>query len=178
MRRRVVLTGIGLISPLGLDRASTWEGLVAGRSGIAPITRFDAAAYSCRFAGEVRGFDVEKYVERLYAGKELVRFSDHTATSLPALQAKIERDRIAGIAWSEAHYERGIGSAAVAVFDFAGSPLGAINVSGPVGAFTAEGRRALIERKIRAAGGEISRRLGWISAELPKPATARALVTG
>ena len=69
MRRRVVLTGIGLISPLGLDRASTWEGLVAGRSGIAPITRFDASAYSCRFAGEVRGFDVEKFVERKEARK-------------------------------------------------------------------------------------------------------------
>jgi DNA-binding IclR family transcriptional regulator len=117
-------------------------------------------------------------VERIFAGKELTRFSDHTATTLPALQAKIERDRLAGIAWSEAHFERGIGSAAVAVFDFAGTPLGAINVSGPVGAFTAEGRRALIERKIRTAGSEISRRLGWIGVEPPKPAATRALVTG
>ena len=69
MRRRVVLTGIGLVTPLGLDRASTWEGLVAGRSGIGPLTRFDASAFSCRFAGEVRGFDVEKYVERKEARK-------------------------------------------------------------------------------------------------------------
>src|SRR5512139_1039560 len=69
MRRRVVLTGIGLVTPLGLDRASTWEGLVAGRSGVGPITKFDASAYSCRFAGEVRGFDVEKYVERKEARK-------------------------------------------------------------------------------------------------------------
>jgi DNA-binding IclR family transcriptional regulator len=115
-------------------------------------------------------------VERLYVGKELQRFSDHTPTTLVALQAKVERDRASGIAWSEAHFERGIGSAAVAVFDFASVPLGAINVSGPVAAFTAEGRRALIERKVRTAGSEISRRLGWIGAELAKPA-ARTLVS-
>ena len=95
-------------------------------------------------------------IERLYAGKELQRFSDHTATTLQALQAKAEQDRRAGIAWSEAHFERGIGSAAVAVFDFAGTPLGAINVSGPVGAFADEERRALIGKNCAAAGAEIS----------------------
>src|ERR1700737_3027598 len=79
-------------------------------------------------------------IETLYAGKELQRFSDHTATTLAALEAKAERDRRAGIAWSEAHFERGIGSAAVPVLDFAGTPLGAINVSGPVGAFAEEAR--------------------------------------
>src|SRR6202022_2810818 len=79
-------------------------------------------------------------IETLYAGKELQRFSDHTATTLAALEAKAERDRRAGIAWSEAHFERGIGSAAVPVFDFGGTPLGAINVSGPVGAFADEAR--------------------------------------
>lgn len=64
MRRRVVITGIGLVSPLGLDTASTWEGLLAGRSGIGPITRFDASPYASRIAGEVRGFDPENYVDR------------------------------------------------------------------------------------------------------------------
>jgi 3-oxoacyl-[acyl-carrier-protein] synthase II len=64
MRRRVVVTGVGLISPLGLDSASTWEALVAGRSGIGPITKFDAADFPCRIAGEVRGFDPERYMER------------------------------------------------------------------------------------------------------------------
>ncbi len=68
----------------------------------------------------------------------------------------------AGIAWSDAYFERGISSAAVAVFDFAGTPLGAINVSGPVGAFADEERRAIIGKELRAAGAEISRRLGWI----------------
>jgi DNA-binding IclR family transcriptional regulator len=117
-------------------------------------------------------------IERLYAGKELARFSDYTATTLSALRAKVEQDRIAGIAWSEAHFERGIGSAAVAVFDFAGSPLGAINVSGPVGAFAGEERRSVIEQRLRTAGAEISRRLGWTGADPPGRTAAKTLVTG
>ena len=55
--RTVVVTGIGIVSPLGLDAASTFDGLLAGRSGIGPITRFDAAAFTTRIAGEVRGLD-------------------------------------------------------------------------------------------------------------------------
>ena len=61
-RRRVVITGLGLISPVGNSVAEGWANLVAGRSGIANITRFDASAMSCRFAGEVKGFDVEQYM--------------------------------------------------------------------------------------------------------------------
>jgi DNA-binding IclR family transcriptional regulator len=101
-------------------------------------------------------------VERIYAGKELQRFTEHTSTTLAALRAKAEKDRAAGIAWSEAHFERGIGSAAVPVFDFAGTPVGAINVSGPVAAFAQDGRRATIGKTLRNAGSEISRRLGWV----------------
>ena len=61
-RRRVVITGLGLISPVGNNVSEGWANLVAGRSGINTITRFDASAMSCRFAGEVKGFNVEDYI--------------------------------------------------------------------------------------------------------------------
>jgi 3-oxoacyl-[acyl-carrier-protein] synthase II len=63
MSRRVVITGLGLISPLGVGTEATWEGLVAGRTGIGPITRFDASNFSTRIAGEVRGFDPAEWSE-------------------------------------------------------------------------------------------------------------------
>jgi 3-oxoacyl-[acyl-carrier-protein] synthase II len=59
--RRVVVTGLGLISPVGNSVAEGWQNVLAGRSGIADITRFDASAFSCRFAGEVKDFRVEDY---------------------------------------------------------------------------------------------------------------------
>jgi len=61
-RRRVVVTGLGLISPVGNTVAEGWANLLAGRSGIANITKFDASNYACRFAGEVKGFKVEDYI--------------------------------------------------------------------------------------------------------------------
>lgn len=61
-RRRVVVTGLGLVSPVGNTVAEGWANLVAGRTGIAPITKFDASAMACRFAGEVKGFDIGAYI--------------------------------------------------------------------------------------------------------------------
>ena len=61
-RRRVVVTGLGLVSPVGNTVDEGWANLVAGRSGIDLITRFDASAMACRVAGEVKGFDVEQYM--------------------------------------------------------------------------------------------------------------------
>jgi 3-oxoacyl-[acyl-carrier-protein] synthase II len=61
-RRRVVVTGLGLVSPVGNTVAEGWANIVAGRSGIALITKFDAAAFACRFAGEVKGFRIEDYI--------------------------------------------------------------------------------------------------------------------
>jgi 3-oxoacyl-[acyl-carrier-protein] synthase II len=60
----VVITGVGLVSPLGVGTAPTWQALVAGRSGIGPITRFDTSEYPCRIAGEVRGFDPLDYTDK------------------------------------------------------------------------------------------------------------------
>ena len=61
-RRRVVVTGLGIISPVGNSVQEAWDNLVAGRSGIGPITRFDATALSARIAGEVKNFDVNAYL--------------------------------------------------------------------------------------------------------------------
>ena len=61
-KRRVVVTGLGLVSPLGNDLASSWDGIVNGRSGIGPITHFDASGFATRIAGEVRDFDVTRWV--------------------------------------------------------------------------------------------------------------------
>ena len=63
-RRRVVVTGIGVVSPLGLDAATTWEALAAGRSGVTKISHFDAGDYPVRIAGEVPGFEPEKVFGR------------------------------------------------------------------------------------------------------------------
>jgi 3-oxoacyl-[acyl-carrier-protein] synthase II len=61
-RRRVVVTGLGLVSPVGNTVAEAWNNILAGQSGIGPITRFDATAHKARIAGEVRGFDISTYL--------------------------------------------------------------------------------------------------------------------
>ncbi|PYQ35138.1 MAG: beta-ketoacyl-[acyl-carrier-protein] synthase II [Acidobacteria bacterium] len=63
-KRRVVVTGIGMISPLGIGNEPTWQGLIEGRSGVGRITKFDATNYACQIAGEVRGFEPEAWIEK------------------------------------------------------------------------------------------------------------------
>ena len=64
MSRRVVVTGIGLVSPLGIGAAANWEALMAGRSGVGRITKFDVKGFAAQIAGEVKGFDPLQYVEK------------------------------------------------------------------------------------------------------------------
>ncbi len=61
-QQRIVITGMGIISPLGVDVASTWQAVLAGKSGIKPITHFDASAFRCQIAGTVTGFDISQYM--------------------------------------------------------------------------------------------------------------------
>jgi len=62
--RRVAITGVGLVSPLAIGNAENWDALLAGKSGVGPITRFDASRLSCRIAAEVKGFDPSLFIEK------------------------------------------------------------------------------------------------------------------
>src|SRR5512144_2231466 len=63
-RRRVVVTGVGLVSPVGIGVEASWRALAAGKSGIAPITLFDASTFPTRIAGEVKDFDPTRFMDR------------------------------------------------------------------------------------------------------------------
>src|SRR5688500_18283340 len=86
MKRRVVVTGMGALTPVGNDVATTWKALNAGVSGSAPITKFDASTWPVRFACELKGFDVSQYMDR----KEAKRADWYTqyavAASVQAMQ--------------------------------------------------------------------------------------------
>ncbi len=90
-RRRVVVTGVGLVSPLGTGTAETWAGLVAGRSGMTPITLFDASQHSTRFAAEVKGFDPLLWVDKKDV-KKMDRFIQFAiaAADMAVLDAELE----------------------------------------------------------------------------------------
>ena len=88
--RRVVVTGIGMLTPLGNDTASTWAGLVEGRSGIGHITCFDASMYEFPIAGEVKGFEPGLYMESKEARK-MALFSQY------AVAAAVQAWRDAGL---------------------------------------------------------------------------------
>jgi 3-oxoacyl-[acyl-carrier-protein] synthase II len=84
--KRVVITGMGAITPLGNNLTDYWTGLINGKSGIGLITHFDASRHACRIAGEVRGFDPHDYVDRKEA-KRMDRFAQFAvAASLQALK--------------------------------------------------------------------------------------------
>ena len=100
-RRRVVVTGMGAMTPLGQSVDEYWNGLVEGRSGIGPITLCDAAQFTCRIAGEVTGFDPGQFMNPKEA-RRMARFSQlavaaaHMAVENAALDmSKEDPERIA-----------------------------------------------------------------------------------
>ena len=86
MKRRVVVTGLGAVTPVGNDVATTWRALLDGRSGGAPITRFDASALSVRFACEVKGFDPLQYMDRKEAKRADLYTQYAVAAAVQAMQ--------------------------------------------------------------------------------------------
>src|SRR5438034_6654038 len=90
-KRRVVVTGLGMISPLGIGNEPTWENLIAGRSGIGPITKFDTAQYTTRIAGEVRGFEPTKWFEK----KEVKKFDTFIQYAIAAADMAVADAKLA-----------------------------------------------------------------------------------
>ena len=67
MKRRVVVTGLGMVTPLGIGVRENWDAVCAGKSGIGPITKFDASPFASRIAGEVKGFKSEEFLDKQQA---------------------------------------------------------------------------------------------------------------
>ncbi len=102
--RRVVVTGLGALTPIGNTLKEYWAGLVGGRSGAAPITRFDASKFKTRFACEVKGFNVENFIERKEARKMdpytqfAVVASDEAIKDSGLNMETVDKDRV-GVIW-------------------------------------------------------------------------------
>ncbi len=86
MKRRVVVTGLGVISPVGNDVGTTWKALLDGQSGAGPITQFDASSFPVRFACEVKGFDPLQYMDRKEAKRSDLYTQYAIAASVQAMQ--------------------------------------------------------------------------------------------
>ena len=98
-KRRVVVTGIGAVSPLGNTIEDTWAAIKAGKSGVGPLTRVDAEKFSAKVAAEVKDFDIEQYVERKEARK-MDRFTQY------ALAAALMAHKDSGLQVNESNAER------------------------------------------------------------------------
>jgi 3-oxoacyl-[acyl-carrier-protein] synthase II len=91
LNRRVVVTGVGMVTPVGLDTETSWEGLIAGRSGIGPITQFDDKDIPTQIAGEVKGFDAAKYIEP----KEIKKMDRFIHLAIAASQMAMDDAKLA-----------------------------------------------------------------------------------
>jgi 3-oxoacyl-[acyl-carrier-protein] synthase II len=90
LTRRVVVTGVGLVSALGVGTEETWQNLLAGRNGVGPITRFDPTGFGCTFAAEVKGFDPLQFIEK----KELKKMGLFIQFGLAATQFALEQAQL------------------------------------------------------------------------------------
>ena len=90
--KRVVITGIGAITPLGNSVNEFWENIVAGKSGAAPITKFDTSKFKTRFGCEVKDFDVTKYIEK----KEIKKYDLFTQYAIAASDQATDDVRAVG----------------------------------------------------------------------------------
>jgi len=117
VKRRVAVTGLGLVTPLGTTVAATWDAMVAGRSGAGPITRFDPAQLSVKFACEVKGFDPGHYLDK----KEVRRY-DLFAQFAMAAAVQAVTDACLEKSWSQVDLQRvgviiGTGTGGIATFE-------------------------------------------------------------
>jgi 3-oxoacyl-[acyl-carrier-protein] synthase II len=90
LSRRVVVTGVGLVSPVAIGTQANWDALLAGTSGIGPITRFDTTGYSARIAGEVKGFDPRQFVDK----KDVKKMDIFIQFALAASQFAVDDARL------------------------------------------------------------------------------------
>ncbi len=166
MSRRVVVTGVGLVSPLGIGTEETWQALLEGRSGVAPITAFDASAFPCRIAAEVKGFQPENYIER----KEVRRMGRFIHFAIAATEFAV---KASGLKMTEEDPER--------VGVYIGSGIGGFEViEREFETLLQHGPKRISPFFIPAtiinlAAGHVSIRLG---AKGPNSATATACTTG
>ncbi|MBA4725626.1 MAG: beta-ketoacyl-ACP synthase II [Pseudomonas sp.] len=165
-RRRVVVTGMGMLSPLGNDVPSSWQGILAGRSGIGLIEHMDLSAYSTRFGGSIKGFDVEQYLPAKEARK-LDLFIQY------GLAASFQAVRDSGLEITDANRER-IGVAM-------GSGIGGLtNIENSCKALMEQGPRRI--SPFFVPGSIINMVSGFLSIHLglqgPNYAIATACTTG
>jgi len=165
-RKRVVVTGLGMITPLGIGVKDSWEGLIAGRSGIRRITHFDSSSFPTKIAGEVEGFDPEDYIE----SKEIKKMDRFIHFAFAAAKMAIDDS---GLQITDSNAER----------------IGVIVGSGIGGLGTIEHYHSVLLEKgprritpffipmliINLAAGQISIRFG---AKGPNSAVATACATG
>ena len=93
--KRVVITGLGAITPIGIGKEAFWNSLIEGKSGVGPITRFDTADFDCKIAAEVKDYDANDYLDKKEA-KRMDRFTQFAvvATKLAIEDGKINLDDI------------------------------------------------------------------------------------